>query len=539
MGLRLKQLFGGRMAKFYLLLLALFLGSIGLFYLIANLRGAAAWERALERLEREGETFTYQDLFEDPVADADNFFGTPALLDLAMVDGGYPDSGPHAELRRRLEKLDPGGDSSALRERSPYRVKYGIRTAVAVDFRQWNAFVEAEGTLVLGGKGSDAPARRFLDGLEMAHGSLFEVLALAARRPESQLTPHPSERLEFQDPLFSGIPHNLGLRSLANLSRLRAAAASQIGDGDRAAESILVIQRIAEGYRSEPGLISFVLAEAMQWIAYEAIWDGIDCGVFSEAALLEIEGRIARIDFLQSKLRAARYEAIITQEMIDHVEEERGDVSDFIGAGSPAMFAAQLAPGGWFDQNRAQAANWSLDYTIIPSRDASPFDALDRAEDLKLKIDFVLTRDDLWEYPHQILAAGLMRGWDSVTRRAFYYEAMRDLVLTACRLERFKLVAGEYPDRLVTLAPAFCEAVPIDPCSVDGHVLGYRREGDRYKLWSIGLDSRDDSGALPVKPDSVTSSRYRGDWVWRFGGELPPERKPSPRKRRTRRTPGP
>jgi hypothetical protein len=59
-------------------------------------------------------------------------------------------------------------------------------------------------------------------------------------------------------------------------------------------------------------------------------------------------------------------------------------------------------------------------------------------------------------------------------------------------LERYRLAEGQFPAALEALAPRFIEKVPGDPAT--GMPLEYRREGDRYTLYSLGVDRVDDGG---------------------------------------------
>ena len=82
------------------------------------------------------------------------------------------------------------------------------------------------------------------------------------------------------------------------------------------------------------------------------------------------------------------------------------------------------------------------------------------------------------------------------------------LFLARLALHAFRKEAGVYPARLEDLAPKYLQNAPLDPFS-DGQILRYRRDGKRYKLWSIGPDERDD-GAKPAENPALSrpSARY-------------------------------
>ncbi len=93
-------------------------------------------------------------------------------------------------------------------------------------------------------------------------------------------------------------------------------------------------------------------------------------------------------------------------------------------------------------------------------------------------------------------------------------EALRDLTITAIALRRYQLDhAGALPPTLEAMVPQYLAAVPRDP--IDGKPLRYLPEGDRFLLYSIGLDATDshgDTGPLPNRKARAIWQRL--DIVW-------------------------
>ena len=80
--------------------------------------------------------------------------------------------------------------------------------------------------------------------------------------------------------------------------------------------------------------------------------------------------------------------------------------------------------------------------------------------------------------------------------------------LTACALERFRLAQGEYPKNLDALVPQFLDTIPNDV--IDGRPLHYRRaSGGTFVLYSVGWNGRDEGG---VRGQPLPNTD--GDWVW-------------------------
>jgi hypothetical protein len=64
---------------------------------------------------------------------------------------------------------------------------------------------------------------------------------------------------------------------------------------------------------------------------------------------------------------------------------------------------------------------------------------------------------------------------------------------------------GALPVRLADLVPAYLAATPVDPYT--GSEQKYVHEGDRYKVYAVGLNRRDDGGVWDHRSDLLTSRR--------------------------------
>jgi len=77
-------------------------------------------------------------------------------------------------------------------------------------------------------------------------------------------------------------------------------------------------------------------------------------------------------------------------------------------------------------------------------------------------------------------------------------------VAVALRLYRHE--HGRYPETLKELVPKYLPSLSVDP--FDGKPLRYQWLAKGFKIWSVGMDMKDDGGVLG-KP------RYtKGDIVW-------------------------
>lgn len=102
-----------------------------------------------------------------------------------------------------------------------------------------------------------------------------------------------------------------------------------------------------------------------------------------------------------------------------------------------------------------------------------------------------------WMVP--ILAPAIVGGIDGFDRMV----ARSDFMHVAAQLRAWKVRHGSYPDTLDALTSA--TPLPLDPFSGDPY--HYRREGDGFVLYSVGLNRKDDGGVKGEKRDE-------GDVVW-------------------------
>lgn len=83
----------------------------------------------------------------------------------------------------------------------------------------------------------------------------------------------------------------------------------------------------------------------------------------------------------------------------------------------------------------------------------------------------------------------------------------RDATATMIALHNYAIDVGTYPQTLDDLVPSYLPRLPID--DGDGKTLRYRREGDRFVLYSVGRDGIDDAGKVPDKQVRITDGWYQ------------------------------
>lgn len=99
--------------------------------------------------------------------------------------------------------------------------------------------------------------------------------------------------------------------------------------------------------------------------------------------------------------------------------------------------------------------------------------------------------------------------WPEAETRYAVLRAVLSEARIVAALELYRRDTGNYPDDLAALAPSLIEAVPVDPFS--GKPFPYARDGDSFRLWSVGPDATSDNAA--VRYDPTNGSLSAGDLV--------------------------
>jgi hypothetical protein len=170
-------------------------------------------------------------------------------------------------------------------------------------------------------------------------------------------------------------------------------------------------------------------------------------------------------------------------------------------------------PSGWFDQNAAAFERSSLSLGDCRSHSSSP--SVD-IEAWRQRLSH-LERGPFIEEPYRFLATTSLVFPANPARssqRFIYSEAFARMARVSCALERYRLVHGNYPEKLAALAPQFLPDLPVDV--INGGPLFFRNiDSDHFLLYSIGWNGKDDDGRV-VQRQSSWGDHSEGDWVWKY-----------------------
>jgi tetratricopeptide (TPR) repeat protein len=484
-------------------------------------RAKRAWEGYKEGLSARGEKLDWASFAPPPVPDDQNFLATPALaacFGFGPAQNGAADTEACEHLQGRFAWAArlPGDD---------------WRTGMRVTLDQWQAALRATNDLVVArqiARRYGLPEETLTNALSAAAGhaawtalqarprgapledlrfllaadkAILDEIRAAARRPVAQL--------QAPTDLFSNAvtTWQSTLKCLTQLFRVSCRTELEAGTPEAAAEDFMTLLALADAAGSQPVLINALVKVALLELATQPLWAGLAEHRWSASALARIEARLERLNVVADFQRGLRGER----------------------AFALALLGTASAPekGSWVPENPYQNAlrYWprALVYrnqlNVAQAYQAVLLDRLDPAGPaVRVTLspeDEVLRKRFGSRLPYTVFAALLLPAVERSLEKAAASQATITLARVACALERHRLATGAYPESLDELVPRFLNRVPPDP--VNGGPLRYRREApDRFLLYSVALDGKDDGGrpagkVRGHKPGEVPS----GDWVWR------------------------
>jgi hypothetical protein len=149
-------------------------------------------------------------------------------------------------------------------------------------------------------------------------------------------------------------------------------------------------------------------------------------------------------------------------------------------------------------------------HSVLGKLDATDYrqlvDSLTRMESQRETLDTIVYRDRVWsenaygwqghlfEFLWELAGGYWIQNdlYDTIHPREL---AKCRLLLMEVALHSYYSERDEFPSRLSELVPGFIPEIAIDPFSTEGEPLVYRRLEDKYVLYSLGQNRRDDDGS--------------------------------------------
>jgi hypothetical protein len=487
-----------------------------------NWRADAAWQRVIADHAARGDPLAYAAHEAAPMPVNRNFFQTPLLVTVLAADD------PTVWTKNTVD---------ALRRPFPYSVGTGWwHSGRFLDLAAAQRDLEKAGALTPDARRT--PAEAVLAALEPWRAALDELRRAAQMRPESRLDELPNDENARQNDQSFG--RNLRRMSImeryANALGVRASAELATGRVDEALADTVALLRFLQGINEweKTGVPFGLLGSAVQ-----PYWEGLQRHIWSEPQLAALQAEFARLRPLQARVRILRRERALT---LRYIEEPPNRVAELGVDWYDGI--RQFFDNGWL--NRAAMQQNRMDFCryydaavlagidtvadrVVMDRSTSSLQEMEAqtrnakfADDLPGRIPSVLSQSPHLSNQLENDLLGL--------RNIVMMEMPVRCLIASCALERYRLAHGSYPERLAEVAVFLAGQTPRDP--VDGEPLRYvRTSPDTYKLYSIGLNARDDGGTVyvPERPKKGAPAVHHrltdvppGDWVWpQLAGKLP------------------
>lgn len=160
-------------------------------------------------------------------------------------------------------------------------------------------------------------------------------------------------------------------------------------------------------------------------------------------------------------------------------------------------------PSGWF----------YLNLMNLDRRYAQIFDAVTKLNSDPGTTEFVAEIERVQPSSLHAMEYPMLPAIEKTLQHYTFIRNAVECAVVACALERWRLANASYPERLDRLVPTMLKAVPLDV--LDGKPLRYVRAApDRFVLYSIGWNGKDDEGRIALRDDQSRVNEKEGDWVW-------------------------
>ncbi len=525
-----------RVLRWVLIALAWLATLIALFYAEEDWRGRHAWNTYRHQLEARGEQLDFKAFIPPPIPDDQNFAAVPAVKAWFQRAGAASSSelwyttDDYARAEKVVQRFtadantpdgkpelssSAGGSKSGrhVTDLAAWAAAFNVLPSAATGSQQ------PPPSAPLGSAARSEAAAVVLNGLK-TNDALFAEFRAVSHRPQSR---YPIV-YDLDNPWGILLPHLASVKAVCIRLQLRACAELAAGRSDDALADVTLVLRMADSFKDEPILISYLVRLACVHLAVQPVWEGLAAHAWSDAQLVELQKRFQEYDFLADAARAfaaERTAGILTVDLLAkgkyRLDNLGGDPTEGASGGHPAAvdILARIMPSGWYGFERVNYCRL-FDDQLEGAMDAkkhrvSPGDVRNGQQVLAQELPG-FTLDGLFQ--HRLVAGILLPALGRITAKAAAAQIAADQAALACALERYRLAEGQFPESLDALAPLFVARLPHDV--IGGEAYKYRRTDDgQFVLYSIGWNEKDDGGV----PGKRQFDEETGDWVWRFPGK--------------------
>jgi hypothetical protein len=332
---------------------------------------------------------------------------------------------------------------------------------------------------------------------------VLNELRSASGRPQSRF----NFSYDAHDTWRTPQPHLLLLKRITRVLALRASAELALRNATAAAEDVQLMIILANSIRDEPFQSSQWARFTMLANARQIIWEGLADRRWSAVQLENLQLRLEELSLLSNLQRPLRLEQASINELFGSLHRNPAMVRPWRfgpGVGNTVLpYFLWLMPGGWMFQEQL-SYHQAFEHKLLPAVDA---------EGGRIQPGLIHNSSTSAFWNHRLLSDALFHSVESLLTGSALAQTGKNQAILACALERYRLANGQFPEGLGALCPQYISAIPTDV--ITGQPMKYSRlEGDRFQLYSVGWNERDDGGQVVMNPDGKSLNVTAGDWVW-------------------------
>jgi hypothetical protein len=464
-------------------------------HLVEGFRGRRAWAAYESEARAKGVKLDLMEYVSPAIPDAENYAAIPLFQEtFSVADGATPAPNPLAFPKPDIVSPNWGDLSKAQ----------------ARDLTKFRDYFVTIGLLKEASEDVPGDVLRALE----AYEPYIDQVRRASARPRTRFP------VQWEQGFAARLPHLPILRTLSKHFSLMGSAHLAKNDSAAAYEDLRQGLRICDALRSEPVLINGLVLTATIGIASHSVWDGLVADRWADAELAKLTDEFLAMNLLDDLTHSVNSERGGMNFQLDAtMEMPNVDVANLLMATSSGVstsgvpIGARLAvlsyPRGWVRQNQV-LINQLMDewMTRIARMQREGYPGALRDEGGLRK----LTNAGGFQRIYYFLAQMVMPALSPVESSFLKADVRVKQTAIACALQRYRHAKNTFPEALDELVPEQLIAIPRDIFS--NRPMCYRKDAmDRYTLWSVGSNQKDDGGMT----DSKHTDKELADLVWPSG----------------------
>jgi len=406
------------------------------------------------------------------------------------------------ELEAELEKIKAAGEPITLEEIIPPEVPDEENAALVYQQAFEKLDLSAEDKDVLGDLLSsmarppraEAPSMEAVEQILAKNAAAIALLEKAAQRPKCRFP------VDWEAGNAMTFPHFGKLRNCARLLPAQAVFQVTRGDATAALHTIQVGLAMCKAIRDEPTLISQLVRYAIVPILLRPLHVVLEEDVVPTASCRQLFDHLERMEFMQSFVHSLWGNRVMGIGTFEHLRQHPEAGEYITGEDSPELARIYAGPFGPVILNKDEATYLRLMSEQIAAGMKPYRESHAELAEIEGRIE-----DEM--RPACVLTAILLPVFTIVSAKRDQIVAQVGLAQAALALKAYKNEKGEYPESLAQL-PEVVEWADLAEDPFSGEDFIYRREGESFLVYSIGVNLKDDGG-------KAEQDWKEGDIVWR------------------------